>query len=372
MALDRLTENPRLPFERDQIVRGGDALAQYLAKLIDAMCQTVNAEERRMINSILSITNAGIIYLAIPDDNGVYPTNSMRFYVDANVLYLQSFDGSVWNAISSVNLAGLLTTPDVKISSPSEIYDLDHDSFAGFVANEHIDHTAVSILAGTGLTGGGTIAANRTLALSWLGLESLTDPGGDRILFWDETDNAFKWLSCGNSVGITTTTLDAIQDIRTSASPTWTGVRVGNSATIIQKDGSGNMTLTDAVVGTRTLKQLGCPTYKYIKATGQPEGDLHLSDGTNWAISKALIKYIRVVTASTNWSMWILQNDNGYAANDAVIPRMKIADGVIGNANLWLDLPYQDEDASNEVHLYWTSASGVDTADIYNIGYELL
>ena len=38
-----------------------------------------------------------------------------------------------------------------------------HDTLSGFVANEHIDHSAVSVIAGNGLTGGGTIAANRTL-----------------------------------------------------------------------------------------------------------------------------------------------------------------------------------------------------------------
>ena len=43
--------------------------------------------------------------------------------------------------------------------------DIVHDNLSGFVANEHIDHSAVSISAGTGLSGGGTIAANRTLAI---------------------------------------------------------------------------------------------------------------------------------------------------------------------------------------------------------------
>ena len=38
-----------------------------------------------------------------------------------------------------------------------------HDNLSGFVANEHIDHTTVSVTAGTGLTGGGTIASTRTL-----------------------------------------------------------------------------------------------------------------------------------------------------------------------------------------------------------------
>ena len=43
--------------------------------------------------------------------------------------------------------------------------EIVHDNLSGFVANEHIDHSAVSITAGTGLSGGGTIAANRTLAI---------------------------------------------------------------------------------------------------------------------------------------------------------------------------------------------------------------
>jgi len=40
---------------------------------------------------------------------------------------------------------------------------IDHDGLNNFVANEHIDHSTVSVTAGTGLTGGGTIAATRTL-----------------------------------------------------------------------------------------------------------------------------------------------------------------------------------------------------------------
>ena len=46
------------------------------------------------------------------------------------------------------------------VSGSSQI---NHDSTTGFVPNEHIDHTTVSITAGSGLTGGGTIAATRTL-----------------------------------------------------------------------------------------------------------------------------------------------------------------------------------------------------------------
>ena len=38
-----------------------------------------------------------------------------------------------------------------------------HDSLSGFVSNEHVDHSNVSIIAGAGLTGGGNITTNRTL-----------------------------------------------------------------------------------------------------------------------------------------------------------------------------------------------------------------
>lgn len=45
---------------------------------------------------------------------------------------------------------------------------VDHDAATNFVANEHINHTAVSIAtaANSGLTGGGTIAATRSLVFS--------------------------------------------------------------------------------------------------------------------------------------------------------------------------------------------------------------
>jgi len=41
--------------------------------------------------------------------------------------------------------------------------EIQHDSLDGFVANEHIDHSGVDIIAGNGLVGGGDITASRTL-----------------------------------------------------------------------------------------------------------------------------------------------------------------------------------------------------------------
>lgn len=43
---------------------------------------------------------------------------------------------------------------------------VNHNALLNYVANEHINHAAVSILAGTGLSGGGDLTANRTLNLA--------------------------------------------------------------------------------------------------------------------------------------------------------------------------------------------------------------
>ena len=60
----------------------------------------------------------------------------------------------------AVDATVLRTTGDSIVSASAQI---THDSTTGFVANEHIDHSSVSITAGSGLTGGGTIAASRTI-----------------------------------------------------------------------------------------------------------------------------------------------------------------------------------------------------------------
>lgn len=66
---------------------------------------------------------------------------------------------------------------------------LDHDLLTGFIANEHINHTGVSITAGAGLSGGGTIATDRTLAVDIASLNTVTPAVGDYLMFADITDS---------------------------------------------------------------------------------------------------------------------------------------------------------------------------------------
>lgn len=61
---------------------------------------------------------------------------------------------------------------------------------------------------------------------------AFTDPNADRMIFWDDSAGAHAYLAPGNSLAITNTTLDTIQDIRTTASPTFANVLLSNNGTL--------------------------------------------------------------------------------------------------------------------------------------------
>ena len=68
--------------------------------------------------------------------------------------------------------------------------------------------TVTSVATGTGLTGG-TITGSGTISLSHLGLENLSDPNADRILFWDDSAGVLKFLTAGSNLAFSGATLNA-------------------------------------------------------------------------------------------------------------------------------------------------------------------
>jgi hypothetical protein len=133
--------------------------------------------------------------------------------------------------------------------------------------------------------------AGGTLTWSLLGLGSLTDPGADRIFFWDDGEGASKWLAPGNSIAITTTTLDAIQDIRTTAGPTFAHLHVptaeftfDDAPTWIPTDGSG-ASLAITVNGTAQYVKVGKFVMAWASITYPATADasLNLISGLSFA-----------------------------------------------------------------------------------------
>lgn len=105
-----------------------------------------------------------------------YTGNDLYVKVGSNMVKVNSEgSGTVTNVVAGNGLTGGGTTTatlDVVAGTGISVAansvstndsQIVHDNLSGFVANEHIDHSGVSILAGTGLTGGGTIASSRTL-----------------------------------------------------------------------------------------------------------------------------------------------------------------------------------------------------------------
>ena len=64
---------------------------------------------------------------------------------------------------------------------------IDHDSLLNFAATEHVAHSGVTLTAGIGITGGGTIEASRTFNLdtSTLTIESGIDGAVDYVPYYD-------------------------------------------------------------------------------------------------------------------------------------------------------------------------------------------
>lgn len=99
-------------------------------------------------------TITGITDLALAD--GGTGASLSAPVADRIMFYDQSASSTSWLALAS-SLA--ITGTDLAVV-PSQV---NHDALQNYSANEHVDHTAVSILAGSGLSGGGTIASTRTL-----------------------------------------------------------------------------------------------------------------------------------------------------------------------------------------------------------------
>jgi len=67
--------------------------------------------------------------------------------------------------------------------------NIDHNSLTNYDANEHIDHTTVTLTAGAGLSGGGDISANRTFDVDINSETLVTVAADDEILIADDSDS---------------------------------------------------------------------------------------------------------------------------------------------------------------------------------------
>jgi len=91
--------------------------------------------------------------------------------------------------------AGTLLTEDASNNFNVDEASIDHDNLTNFVANEHIDHSTVSITAGTHLTGGGDLTSSRTLNVdeTTIAAENLDGSSGAQGQFLQTDGTSISW-----------------------------------------------------------------------------------------------------------------------------------------------------------------------------------
>ena len=78
-----------------------------------------------------------------------------------------------------------------------------------------------------------------------MGLQNLADPNADRVLFWDDSAGALKWLTLGTGLTITDTTVIAERTHIVTANDTWNFKPASTDLFIV-----GSMSLSNIVVPT--------------------------------------------------------------------------------------------------------------------------
>src|SRR5210317_1521013 len=265
-------------------------------------------------------------------DTALATQQSIKAYVDSQVT-AQDLDiqGDSGGALSidldseTLDIAGgtgISTSGNTNtITITTTDSEIVHDNLSGFVANEHVDHSGVSITAGNGLTGGGTIASTRTIAVgagthitvnsndvevntgtliasisgSIVTTANVTSAGA---LMDSEVDADIKTLSLPASTTISTFGKTLVDDADASTARTTLGV-----------DAAGTDNSTDVTL-TRTPNYITIDGQTITRNTIDIGDDTNLSGGTGITLTGD--------TLSTTDSEIVHDNLSGFVANEHV------------------------------------------------------
>jgi len=227
---------------------------------------TMSADIDLNSNDLLNVGNVGATSLTL---------GSTTFSEDGIQSTYQE-EGSTVSTSATFNVVGSLATmSDVGGVATLTIADPNHDALTGFVANEHIDHTSVTLTAGDGLSGGGDISANRSFAVDISGLTADGAPVGstDYVMTYDDSAGVNKKVLLDNLAHTATV---ITQD---------EGIEVDADATTLDFVGAG-VVATDAGSGVTTVTIAGssAPEGTAVLSTGEVGGSKFLredGDGTS-------------------------------------------------------------------------------------------
>ncbi len=191
---------------------------------------------------------------------------------------------------------GITLTGDTLSTTDSEIV---HDNLSGFVANEHIDHSTVSISAGTGLSGGGDLTSTRTLSID----SSVVTLSGTQTLANKSISGTANTIS---NVHIVDDTINTLTIARGGTG----GTTASEARSNLNVDVAGTDNSTDVTLVTTS--------HDYLSLTGQAItlGTIDISDDTNLVGGTGIT--FTGDTLSTTDSEIVHDNLSGFVSNEHI------------------------------------------------------
>lgn len=140
---------------------------------------------------------------------------------------------------------------------------INHDSLTGFEANEHVDHTVVTLTAGAGLSGGGDISASRSFAVDFSELSDVALDTSDYFVIEDGADNGSKKANVSDMEGLLSSNIARLNtEQEYTKTQGATEVTTGSSGGTYTQDMSAtnyhDLTLTENVT-THTISNTSTP-----------------------------------------------------------------------------------------------------------------
>lgn len=174
-----------------------DALATAIATKYDSTDLASQAQAEAGASNTTLLTP---LRLQNWSDYGAGMLTDIRNLADPNadrILFWDDSAGAIafLTAGTGLSISGTTIAVDFPSISITDLSDYD--------ANRWVDHTGVTITAGVALTGGGTIAANRTIDFDLTELTELTsvDPAADFLVIYDASATTHKKVLVENMVG---------------------------------------------------------------------------------------------------------------------------------------------------------------------------
>lgn len=225
-------------------------MGKYTAKALGATPATPPS-------GYVTLWNDGTSWKYITDTGAVF-----TFSTGITNEQVQDIVGAFFNDSSTINVtyndAGDVISADVIESA------IVHNNLSGYIANEHVNHSTVSISAGTGLTGGGDITTSRTISMPSVGTAGTyksvtTDAQGRVTAGTNPTTLAGYGITDAQPLD---SDLTAVANLATTGLVTRTATGTATTRTITASTGisisngdgvSGNPTVTNTDLGSSAV-----------------------------------------------------------------------------------------------------------------------